>query len=206
MQDLLVKNLGIVDYVTTWEKMKNFVAMRSLNTTDELWLLQHHPVYTLGYQGDRSHIINVNNNVPIVHTDRGGNITYHGPGQLVGYMLMDIRRKSISVHELVKTTEATIIEVLKSYSLHGHTIKNSPGIYIDNKKICSLGFRIKNGYSYHGFAMNINMDLSVFKHINPCGLTNMQIIQLSDFTEDADINEVSKNITKRISTNFNYTN
>lgn len=204
MQNILVKKLGLVDYKDSWAQMQDFTKQRTSKTTDEIWFLEHSPVFTLGYQGDQSHILQ-KGEIPIVNSDRGGNVTYHGPGQLIGYLLIDLKRKKLSVHDLVRLTEQTIITTLLKYGVQSHTIKNAPGIYVNNSKICSLGFRVKKGCSYHGFALNLNMDLIPFKYINPCGLENMQVTQLGNYTQNLNIDDIQNAIKLNLLVYFSYT-
>ena len=158
------------------------------NTIDELWLVQHHPVFTQGQAGKAEHVL-AQSDIDIVHTDRGGQVTYHGPGQLVAYLLIDLRRRGLHVRALVNLLEASIIELLSYYGLNTDTMVGAPGVYIDGRKIASLGLRIRHGCSFHGISLNINMDLTPFTLINPCGYSGLQMTQL--FDEVSDFNEIS---------------
>lgn len=201
---LLIKTLGYFDYHKSWELMHDFTNNRKNSSTDEIWLLQHNPVFTLGYNGDSNHLLK-KSNIPIVKSDRGGNITYHGPGQLIGYLLIDLKRKKLKVHDLVRFTEKTIINMLLKYNIDAHIIDKAPGVYVNNTKICSLGFRIKNGCSYHGFALNVNMDLEPFSHINPCGLEGMKVTQMKDYVQNISISHVQNNFIVSLKQYFSYT-
>lgn len=172
--------LGLQDYETTWQSMKGFCNGRIDTTVDEVWFVEHHPVYTQGISSKPEHILNTNN-IPIVQSDRGGQITYHGPGQLVMYVLLDIKRLGIGVRALVDALELSTINVLKQYGLIANAKKEAPGVYINEKKIASLGLRVRKGKSYHGLSLNIDMDLSPFSDINPCGYAGLEVTQLTDF-------------------------
>jgi lipoyl(octanoyl) transferase len=175
-----VHYLGIQDYVTVWERMKEFTLNRTDDTSDEIWLLEHYPVYTQGQAGKPEHILN-NHAIPIVQSDRGGQVTYHGPGQLVVYVLIDITRRNIGVRTLVTKLEQVLISVLAHYKIIAHIRCGAPGVYVDERKIASIGLRVKNGRTYHGIALNIDMDLNPFLGINPCGFAKMEMTQVSHF-------------------------
>ena len=162
------------------QKMREFTDARNENTPDELWIVEHTPVYTLGQAGKPEHILNPKN-IPVIQTDRGGQVTYHGPGQLVVYLLIDIRRKKMGVRSLVTAIENSIIDLLKKYNITAQAKCDAPGVYVGDDKICSIGLRIRKGCSYHGLAFNINMDISPFLGINPCGYTGLKMVQLKDF-------------------------
>ncbi len=204
MNHLLVRNLGLVDYQSTKALMQTFTENRTANTPDEIWLLQHPQVFTLGYNGSREHILQ-KSSIPIIESDRGGHVTYHGPGQLVGYLLIDLKRKNFNVHHLVRHTEQLIIQTLAGYGLSAHTVDKAPGIYINNAKICSLGFRIKRHCSYHGFAFNIDMDLAPFSYINPCGYKELAMTQLTDHVQNATIKKVCHDLLSNITSLLSYT-
>lgn len=185
-----IRYLGVENYQDTWIKMKEFTMNRSKETPDELWLLQHHPVYTQGQAGKAEHILNINT-IPIIQSDRGGQVTYHGPGQLVAYVLMDIIRRNIGVRTLVSKLEQILIATLARYQIEGHIRCGAPGVYVNDKKIASIGLRVKNGRTYHGIALNTNMDLKPFTDINPCGFTRMEMTQISHFEPSVTIEQVS---------------
>lgn len=180
MDPLIIRLLGRQPYQSTLDAMQNFTNKRNEETQDELWLLEHDPIYTLGQAGKEEHILN-RNAIPILKVDRGGQVTYHGPGQLVAYVLVDLRRKKLSVHALVRHLEQTVIRVLSELGIQSNTRNKAPGVYVDEKKICSLGLRIRRGCSYHGLAFNIQMDLRPFLDINPCGYTGLKMAQLCDY-------------------------
>jgi len=196
-----IKHSGVVDYLSTWQEMKDFTLARTKNTFDEIWLLQHPPVYTLGVAGKRKHLLK-NNGISVVRTDRGGQITYHGPGQIVAYLLLDIRRLKLGVRELVRQMEGAVIDLLEEYSIDTNVRKDAPGVYVENAKIAALGLKIKNGCCYHGIALNVDMDLTPFSAINPCGYPGLEITQTSDLeiSDGLDIlsNKLSGKLKARI--------
>ncbi|HBO38506.1 MAG TPA: octanoyltransferase [Pasteurellaceae bacterium] len=194
---LLIRQYGIRDYQEIWQKMRDFTDSRNESTPDEIWLVQHPPVFTQGQTGKPEHLLNPTD-IPIVQSDRGGQITYHGLGQQIMYVLIDIKRHKASGHELnvrqlVTALEQSVVRSLADYGIHAYPKADAPGVYIDEKKICSLGLRIRNGCSFHGLALNINMDLSPFRNINPCGYANLEMCQLVDFVnpEQVDCDEIS---------------
>lgn len=174
-----IKQKGLVDYWVTWQAMKNFTAARTPQTSDEIWLLQHPAVYTQGIAGKPEHLL-YQNNISVIKTDRGGQITYHGPGQLIAYLLLDIRRLKLGVRELVRRMERAVIRLLGEYHVKAHGRIDAPGVYVGNAKIASLGLKIKRNFCYHGIALNIDMDLRPFAAINPCGYADMQVTQMKD--------------------------
>lgn len=196
-----IKLSGMVDYLSTWQEMKDFTLSRTKNTLDEIWLLQHPPVYTLGVAGKKEHLLK-HNGISVIRTDRGGQITYHGPGQIVAYLLLDIRRLKLGVRELVRQMEGAVIDLLEEYSVDTEIRKDAPGVYVENAKIAALGLKIKNGCSYHGIALNVDMDLTPFSAINPCGYSGLEITQTSDIgiNDGLDIlsNKLSKKLKERI--------
>jgi lipoyl(octanoyl) transferase len=181
---LEVKHLGLVDYEPTWRAMQAFTTERTVDTPDELWLLEHPPVFTQGQAGKPEHVLQVTN-IPIVPIDRGGQVTYHGPGQLVGYLLVDLSRKKLGVREFVRRIEQAIIDLLAELRVTAYGKVDAPGVYVNREgveaKIASLGLRIRNGKSYHGLALNVDMDLTPFSYINPCGYAGLAVTQVKDF-------------------------
>jgi len=175
----LIKTLGLVEYIATWQAMKAFTANRNDETQDEIWVLQHLPVFTLGIAGKPEHILNTNS-IPIVKTDRGGQVTYHGPGQIVAYLLLDIRRLRLGVRELVRCMENAVIGLLKEYRIEAIGRNEAPGVYVDQAKIASVGLKIKKNFCYHGIALNVGMDLKPFSYINPCGYPGLRMTQTTD--------------------------
>lgn len=176
---LITRKLGRTDYQETLAAMQAFTHQRSLETSDELWLTEHDSVYTLGL--NRRDIRLPNNDIPVINVDRGGKITYHGLGQVVVYLLLDLKRRKLTIRELVSIIENSIIELLAGYQVLANTNKDAPGVYIDSKKIASVGLRLKNNCCYHGLSLNIDMDLSPFKAIDPCGYAGLEMTQTKDW-------------------------
>jgi lipoyl(octanoyl) transferase len=197
-----IQQLGLQEYSEVWVKMKEFTINRTDVSEDELWLLEHHPVYTQGQAGKSEHILSTHA-IPVVQSDRGGQVTYHGPGQLVGYVLLDIVRRNIGIKTLVCQLERIIQSVLSHYGIDAHTTCGAPGVYVDSKKIASIGLRVKNGRTYHGIALNVDMDLTPFSGINPCGYASMQMTQISDFYKTVSVNEVNKRFIHEFLNHFN---
>jgi lipoyl(octanoyl) transferase len=182
--ELNIRRLGVMPYEPVWQAMQAFTDSRTEDTADELWLVQHPPVFTQGQAGRAEHLLDTGE-IPVVQVDRGGQVTYHGPGQIVAYTLIDIKRKELGVRALVKAIEAGIIDVLKSYGVNAQRLAGAPGIYVDGVKIASLGLRIRKGRSFHGLALNVDMDLEPFQRINPCGYEGMQVTSLASFCKVA---------------------
>ena len=168
-----------LDYVPVWDAMRNFTASRTDQTPDECWLLSHKRVFTQGQAGKAEHVL-LPGDIPVVQIDRGGQVTYHGPGQLVAYIMIDVRRSAIGVRELVEQLEHSIIDVLASYGVQAQSQRKAPGVYVNGAKIAALGLRIRQGCSYHGLSFNIDMDLTPFAYINPCGYVGLEVTQLRD--------------------------
>lgn len=181
---LNIRQLGSLDYETVWHAMQAFTNTRDAATPDEVWLLEHPAVFTQGQAGKAEHIL-APGKIPVVQVDRGGQVTYHGPGQLIAYTLIDLRRLGMGVRALVSALEEAIINMLASYQITAQRLQGAPGIYVEGIKIASLGLRVRRGCSFHGLAFNADMDLEPFQRINPCGLLNMQVTQLAAFTEVA---------------------
>lgn len=187
MAEVLIKDLGISqDYQKIWIEMRDFTINRKFSDQDQIWILEHPPVYTLGQAGKSEHILN-SNSIPVVNTDRGGQVTYHGPGQIVIYLLINLDKHNISIKDFVCKLEQGCINFLKDYKITSHRIERAPGIYVNNKKICSIGLRVKKGCSYHGIAFNADMDLSPFKDINPCGYKDLEMTQFKDLYKEKNI-------------------
>jgi lipoyl(octanoyl) transferase len=182
--------LGQVDYESTWRAMQRFTDQRDAQTGDQIWLLEHPPVFTLGMNADRAHLL-APGDIPVVHIDRGGQVTYHGPGQLVVYPLIDIRRAGLGVRALVSALEHTVVRYLAGIELSASTRTAAPGVYVAERKIASVGLRIRRGSSYHGLAFNIDMDLEPFRRINPCGYPGLTMTQLSEFRPEVGVAQVA---------------
>ncbi|APC96273.1 lipoyl(octanoyl) transferase LipB [Francisella frigiditurris] len=191
MNNIIKRNLGLKDYSLAFEQMVNFTTKRNSYTKDEIWLVEHPPVFTQGKHGKPEHLINAHN-IPVIQTDRGGQITYHGPGQAVIYFLLDIKRLGLGAKKLVSLIEQACDNVLKKYNINTHLIDGAHGIYVKNKKIASLGLRVKQGKTYHGIAINIDMDLSPFSFINPCGYSGLEMCQMSDFEKNISMNKIQE--------------
>ncbi|MFY2832430.1 lipoyl(octanoyl) transferase LipB [Vibrio parahaemolyticus] len=200
---LVVKRLGRQDYEPVWKAMHEFTDQRTEETPDEVWLVEHNPVFTQGQAGKAEHLINTGD-IPVVQSDRGGQVTYHGPGQLVAYFLINLRRKKLGVRDLVTTIENLVINTLKAYNIDSAARPDAPGVYVDGKKICSLGLRIRKGCSFHGLALNVNMDLTPFLRINPCGYAGMEMVQVSQFNGPSDVETVEKQLIEELVTLLDY--
>lgn len=175
---MIIKDLGLVDYQPVVDKMREFTQSRDADTEDELWLLEHQPVFTQGANGQAEHVLDLHD-IPLVATDRGGQVTYHGPGQLIAYPLIDLCRYKSGVREMVSRLEQTVISMLSDFDIDAYARKDAPGVYVDERKIASLGLRVKRGACYHGVSFNIDMDLTPFSYINPCGQAGMEVIDLT---------------------------
>ena len=178
--DVRVRRLGRVDYEPTWRAMQAFTAARTTDAADEIWLLEHAPVYTLGVAGRPEHLPRVANGIPVVRSDRGGQITYHGPGQVVLYTLLDLRRRGLAVRPLVRLLEHSVIDLLAAHGVAAAARVEAPGAYVNGAKIAALGLRIRDGCCYHGLAFNVDMDLSPFHAIDPCGYSGLAVTQASN--------------------------
>lgn len=217
---LNVRWFGRETYIKSWQRMRNFTDSRKENTTDECWLGEHEPVFTQGQNGQSEHILNPGE-IPVVQTDRGGQITYHGPGQLMVYFLIDLKRKKMSIRKFVSSLEISVIDFLASYQITAYAKPSAPGVYIDvrsdvkiksnqslkiqTKKICSIGLRVRRGCSYHGIAFNINMDLEPFNRINPCGFSSLKMTQLAEFVDKCDLLNTGQNLVNYLIRNLGYT-
>ena len=181
---LAVRNLGIVDYQPTWHAMQQFSAQRSIDTMDEIWLCQHPPIFTLGLAGKPEHLLR-DIGLPIVKIDRGGQITYHGPGQLIAYLMLDLKRRNLSVRALVTRIEQALIDLLAAHAIRAHRLAGAPGVYVQGAKIAALGLRVKKGCCFHGLSLNVDMDLSPYSAINPCGHAGMAVTQMRELCGSA---------------------
>ncbi|MEA1989866.1 MAG: lipoyl(octanoyl) transferase LipB [Pseudomonadota bacterium] len=178
--NIVIKNLGLQPYEATWQAMQDFTDNRTETTADELWIVEHTPVFTQGLNGKAEHLLH-STDIPIVQTDRGGQITYHEPGQTIVYVLVDLKRAKLGVRALVTALENSIIEYLQQLGIESSARADAPGVYVNGKKIASLGLKIRKQRSYHGLALNVNMDLTPFQMVNPCGLKGMLMTQVSDY-------------------------
>ena len=193
---LVIRDLGLVDYTETWQRMQQFTDTRDDSTVDEIWLLEHPPVFTQGQAGKAEHLL-FPGDLPVVQVDRGGQVTYHGPGQLVAYVLLDIKRRKIGVRQLVTLIEQVIIQALAAYHVQAYPKADAPGVYVDEAKVASLGLRVRKGCTFHGLALNVAMDLSPFSRINPCGYAGMRMVQSSELGGPTTIIEAKKAISRQ---------
>ena len=202
---LKVKDLGKAAYIPTWHAMQAFTDNRDENTLDELWVVQHPPVFTQGQAGKAEHILNAGD-IPVIQVDRGGQVTYHGPGQIVMYPLIDLKRHKIGIKALVNGIEEAIIQTIKIYNITAKRKEKAPGVYVNDKKIASLGLRVRKGCTFHGLAFNIRMDLEPFLRINPCGYTGLEVTQLSDLDNSVEYQEVQQQLIENLCKilKFNY--
>ncbi|MFN2360604.1 MAG: lipoyl(octanoyl) transferase LipB [Marinobacter sp.] len=201
MDELIVRTLGEQPYLETWEAMKAFTAGRDASTPDEIWLLEHPRVYTQGQAGKAEHIL-APGDIPVIQVDRGGQVTYHGPGQLVVYLMIDLARHRLGVRSLVDVIEKSIVQTLAVFGITAAPRPDAPGVYVDGAKIASLGLRVKRGCSFHGLALNVAMDMEPFYRINPCGYAGMRMSQISDFAPGADINDVTRILSQELVTSL----
>ncbi|PPC93765.1 MAG: octanoyltransferase [Methylotenera sp.] len=202
---LIVKRLGITDYETTLHAMQQFTATRTADTADELWLTEHTPVYTLGL--NRKNVsLPQRDDIPLVLTDRGGKITYHGPGQIVVYVLLDLTRHALNIRSLVNKLEDSIIALLAQHQITAVAKADAPGVYVNGAKIASLGLRIKNNCCYHGLSLNVNMDLSPFSAIDPCGYRGLEVTQTQDLAMTSDFNTLGEMLINHLTANLGISN
>ena len=188
---LLVRRLpGLQDYQETWEGMRRFTDARDPDTQDELWLLEHPPVFTLGQAGRREHLRDPGE-IPVIQVDRGGQITYHGPGQLVAYLLLDLRRAGLGVKRLVQILEQAVLELLARRGISAELRPGAPGVYVAGAKIAALGLRVRQGCSYHGLSLNVSMDLEPFRRIDPCGYAGLEVVRLADLCPGTELDAIA---------------
>lgn len=187
-----VKYLSLQPYESVWQAMQSFTDQREANTPDEIWFVEHPPVFTQGLNGKSEHIIAMQDSIPLVQTDRGGQVTYHGPGQLIIYLMIDLKRARLGVRDLVHRLEKATVNLLLDYGIEAHPRKDAPGVYANKQKIASLGLKVRKHRTYHGLSINVNMDLTPFDWIHPCGLKNMQMTQLSNFIPNMTMEEVEQ--------------
>ena len=203
---VIVRTPGSQDYLVTWLAMQQFTHHRDMDTPDEIWLVEHSPVYTQGQNGKPEHIL-APNNIPVIQSDRGGQVTYHGPGQLIVYTLIDLKRKKLNTRGIVSLLEQSVVQFLaKNYQIDAYTKCEAPGVYVANNKICSIGLRIRRGCTFHGLALNVAMDLNPFLSINPCGFPGMKMTQIKDLTKIVNITAAGKKLVELLIENLGYTN
>ncbi|KYC29022.1 lipoate--protein ligase [Sterolibacterium denitrificans] len=192
-----IRHLERVEFEPTWRAMQDFTARRTAETPDEIWLCEHPPVFTLGQAGKPEHLLR-DIGVPLVKIDRGGQITYHGPGQLVVYLLLDLQRRGLKVRELVKRIEQALIDLLEEYGIAAERLAGAPGVYVAGAKIAALGLRIRNARSYHGLCLNIDMDLAPYAAINPCGYAGMAVTQMRDLCDETNVQRVAARLLQHL--------
>ena len=193
-----IKEKGLQDYTSTWQEMVSFTENRSDQTEDELWTLEHRSVFTQGLSGKPEHLLK-ESEIDVIQSDRGGQITYHGPGQLIVYCLIDIKRLGIGVREMVRIIEKSIIDLLNDYSIPSHKIVGAPGVYVDGSKIAALGLKVKRGKTYHGLSLNVDMNLLPYQLINPCGYRDLNVTQMSNLTDNKlELDKIKKQLTKHL--------
>ena len=198
-ESIEIKDLGKVDFKSAFESMKNFIETDNQN--ENIWILQHHPVFTLGTAADTNHILDAGT-IPIISTDRGGEVTYHGPGQIVIYFLLNVRERKLGPKKLVADLQKFIQDLLEGYDITSELQANSPGVYAKEKKIASIGLRISNGYSYHGISINVDMDLAPFSRINPCGYQGLEVTQMKDIHNKITLEDVKKTAINKLNNYF----
>ena len=192
-----IKQLGKQDYQRVWQAMQDFTETRYKNTQDEIWVVEHPPVYTLGRNGKEEHILHPSD-IPIIQVDRGGQVTYHGLGQLVVYFLLDLRRRNLGIRQLVTLIENSLIALLDQYNVEAYSDRKAPGVYVDKKKIAALGLRVSKGCTTHGLSLNVDMDLTPFTNINPCGYQGLEITQCVDLGIKDDLDLLAKKLVALI--------
>lgn len=196
---LIIRQLGRYSYVPVWQAMQKFTDERDTNTPDEIWVVEHDPVFTQGQAGKEEHLL-MPGNIPVVKVDRGGQVTYHGPGQIVIYVLLDLKRRKIGIRELVTHIENAIVNALAEHNINAAAKPDAPGVYVEGKKIASLGLRVRKGCTFHGLALNVDMDLEPFLRINPCGYAGLEMIQCRDFSAPEQFKPIEQQLTKHLCT------
>lgn len=199
---MMIRQLGVQPYESVWREMQQFTQTRTSETPDEIWLVEHLPVYTLGLNGKREHLLNVGE-IPVIQTDRGGQVTYHGEGQAIVYILFDLKRRNLNSQQIVSHLENAMIQTLADYKISAVARADARGVYVENKKIGSIGLRIKQNGCYHGLSLNNNMDLTPFNFINPCGYADLKMTQLADFGVIIETNALAQHIASNLLKNFN---
>lgn len=201
---LRVRHLGRRDYAPVWQAMRAFTDAREAGTADELWLLEHTPVFTLGQAGREEHLLDPGD-IPVIKADRGGQVTYHGPGQLVAYLLLDLRRAGVGVRRLVGLLEQAVIDLLADYGVQACARADAPGVYVDGRKLASLGLRVRRGCSFHGLALNLGMDLAPFGRIDPCGYPGLEVTRLADLGGPTQVDRVGRDLAAKLAGLLNFT-
>lgn len=201
---VIVRELGLQPYEPAWHRMQAFTDQRNAETVDEIWLLEHEPVFTQGQAGKAEHLLNPGD-IPVVQVDRGGQVTYHGPGQLIAYLMIDLRRRNIGVRDTVSLMEEAVVSVLADFGIDAYPKPDAPGVYVDGAKISSLGLRVRRGATFHGLALNLNMELEPFLRINPCGYAGLAMTQLAQLAPEADLASVPERLLNYLIEKIGYT-
>ena len=200
-----IRKKGLRDYTSIWKEMISFTENRNIDTPDELWMLEHNSVFTQGLSGKPEHLLKATQ-IPIIQSDRGGQITYHAPGQLIIYCLIDIKRLGIGIKKIVSIIEQSLIEFLSTYDIKAHTLTGAPGVYVNGSKIAALGLKVKQGRTYHGLSLNIDMDLAPYKLINPCGYSDLKVTQMCNLTDNMlSISDIQQELSVHIISSLNKT-
>ena len=200
---LICRDLGVIDYLETWEKMKDFTQQRDKQDADEIWLLEHPSLFTQGQAGKEEHLL-APGDIPVIQVDRGGQVTYHGPGQLVAYVMVDLKRLGIGVRDLVSVLENSVVNVLKENDISAYPKADAPGVYVDEQKIASLGLRVRRGCSFHGLALNVDMDLSPFDRINPCGYQGLKMLHMKARNHTVSLSNVKIQLANQLAELLGY--
>jgi len=201
---LHIQRLGLCDYESTWHKMQRYTDQRTTDSQDQLWLLEHPPIFTLGQAAKPEHLL-APGDIQVIQVDRGGQVTYHGPGQLMAYLLLDLHTKKLGIKSLVSHIEQALINLLDSYSINANTQSGAPGVYVDGKKVAAIGLRVRRGCTFHGLSLNVDMDLEPFSRINPCGYPGLKTTQLAALGGPTDLNQVGADLSHHLASQLNYT-
>ncbi|MEP0071238.1 MAG: lipoyl(octanoyl) transferase LipB [Marinomonas sp.] len=201
--DLICRDLGVVEYSDTWDRMKDFTQTRTKDDADEIWLLEHPPLFTQGQAGKQEHLL-APGDIPVIQVDRGGQVTYHGPGQLVAYVLIDLKRLGIGVRDLVNVLENSVVQVLAKNTIEAYPKPDAPGVYVDGQKIASLGLRVRRGCSFHGLALNVDMDLTPFDRINPCGYQGLKMVDMKRLNSNVVLSNIKVQLANQLAELLGY--
>ena len=202
--DVIIRQFSqLMSYYPVWKAMREFTSQRESTTVDEIWMLEHPPTFTQGLAGKPEHVLNIHE-IPLIQCDRGGQVTYHGPGQLMVYLLLDLDRLKLKTRSFIRTIENSVIDFLKNLGVNAQGKEEAPGVYVGEAKICSIGLRVRKGWSYHGLACNVAMDLTPFTYINPCGFTELSMTQICDYVSNIDLPMVRQAIIPPLLKNFGY--
>ncbi|MFC1602143.1 lipoyl(octanoyl) transferase LipB [Pseudomonadota bacterium] len=201
---LHIQHLGLCDYEPTWRKMQRYTDQRTADSQDQLWLLEHPPIFTLGQAAKPEHLL-APDDIPVIQIDRGGQVTYHGPGQLMAYLLLDLQKKKMGIKALVCHIEQAIINLLESYAIAANTKSGAPGVYVGEKKIAAIGLRVRRGCTFHGLSLNVDMDLEPFNRINPCGYPGLKTTQLSELEGPTDLQQIGTDLSHHLASQLDYT-